>query len=68
MKNNYQHKRCPIVARVGAKPFTQLTHLLDYHDNAANVTNSAFYTNCVTAGRAIATSKQNNLSFLWPNP
>ena len=30
----------------------------DYYDSAANVTNSAFYSNCVTASGSIATSKQ----------
>ena len=32
--------------------------LLDYHDSAANVTNSAFYSNHVIASVPIATSKQ----------
>jgi len=34
------------------------TRLLDYHDNAANVANSAFCSNRVIANRPIATSKQ----------
>jgi len=34
------------------------TRLLDYHDSAANVANSAFHSNRVTASRPIATSKQ----------
>jgi len=34
------------------------TRVLDYHDCAANVANSAFYSNCVTASRPIANSKQ----------
>jgi len=34
------------------------TRLLDYHDSAANVTNSAFYSNRVTTSGAIAISKQ----------
>jgi len=34
------------------------TRLPEYHDSAANVTNSAFYSNCVTANAPIATSKQ----------
>jgi len=33
------------------------TRLPDYHGGAANVTNSAFYSNCVTASGPIATSK-----------
>ena len=39
------------------------TCLLDYHDCAANVANSAFYSKRVTTSRPIATSKQNTLSF-----
>jgi len=34
------------------------TRLRDYHVSAANVANSAFYSNRVTASRPIATSKQ----------
>jgi len=34
------------------------TGLPDYRDSAANVTNSAFYSKCVTASGPIATSKQ----------
>ena len=34
------------------------TRLHDYHDSAADVANSAFYSNRVTASRPIATSKQ----------
>jgi len=37
------------------------THLLDHHNSAANVTNSAFYSNRVTTSGPIATSKQNTL-------
>ena len=33
------------------------TRLLDYHESATNVANSAFYSNRVTASRPIATSK-----------
>ena len=34
------------------------TRLPDYHDSAANVTNSALCSNCVAASRPIATFKQ----------
>jgi len=34
------------------------TRLFDYRDRAANVANSAFYSNRVTASGPIATSKQ----------
>jgi len=34
------------------------TRLLDYHDSAANVTNSAFYSNRVTTNGPVVTSKQ----------
>jgi len=44
------------------------TRLFDYHDSAANVANSVFHSNRVTASRPIATSKQNNPVMLWPNP
>ena len=37
--------------------------LPDYHDIAANVANSAFYSDCVQ----IATSKQKHPVILWPN-
>jgi len=43
------------------------TRLLDYHDSAANVTNPAFYSNCVTASGPIAISKQKHPIILWPN-
>jgi len=36
------------------------TRLPDHHDSAANVTNSAFYSNCVAASGPIAISKQNH--------
>jgi len=39
------------------------TRLPDYHDSAANVTNSAFYSNRVTASGPIATSKQKHSKF-----
>jgi len=48
--------------------FHSKTRLLDYHDSAANVANSAFYSNHVTASRPIATSKQKHPVILWPNP
>jgi len=35
-----------------------MTCLLDYHDSAANVINTAFYFNYVTASGPIDTSKQ----------
>jgi len=44
------------------------TRLRDYHDSAANVANSAFYSNRVTASIVIATSKQKHPVILWPNP
>ena len=44
------------------------TRLPDYHDSAANVTNSAFYSNCVAASRPMATFKQKHTVILWPNP
>jgi len=40
------------------------TRLPDYHDSAANVTNLAFYSNCVTANGRIATSKQEHPAIL----
>jgi len=43
------------------------TRLPDYHDSAANVANSAFYSNGVTDSRPIATSKQKNPAILFPN-
>ena len=43
------------------------TRLLDYHDSAGNVTNSAFFYNLFTAGGPIASSKQKHLVILWPN-
>jgi len=43
------------------------TGLLDYHDNAANVANSAFCSNRVIANRPITTSKQKHPDVLWPN-
>jgi len=42
------------------------TRLLDYHDSAANVANSAFYSNRVTASRPIVTSNQKSQSFCDP--
>jgi len=44
------------------------TRLPDYYDSAANVTNSAFYFNRVTASGPIATSKQKHLVILSTNP
>ena len=44
------------------------TRLTDYHKSAANVENSALYSNHVAASRPIATSKQKHLVMLWPNP
>jgi len=44
------------------------TRLLDYHDSAANVANSAFYSNRVTTSRPTATSKLKHPVVLWPNP
>ena len=44
------------------------TRLHDCHDSAANVANSAFYSNLVTASTPIATSKQKHPAILWPNP
>jgi len=44
------------------------TRLPDYHDSAANMTNSVFYSNCVTASGPIATSNQKHPVILWPNP
>ena len=44
------------------------TRLHDYRDSAANVANSAFYSNHVTASRPIATSKEKHPVILWPNP
>jgi len=44
------------------------TRLPDYHDSAANVTNSAFYSNCVAVSGPIATSKQKHPVISWPNP
>ena len=44
------------------------TRLHDYHDYAANVANSAFYSNRVIASRPIANSKQKHPVILWPNP
>jgi len=44
------------------------TRLQDYHDSAANVANSAFYSNRVTTSRPTATSKQKHPVILWPNP
>ena len=44
------------------------THLPGYHDSAANVTNSAFYSNCVTVSGSIATCKQKHPIILCPNP
>jgi len=40
------------------------TRLHDYHDCAANVGNSAFYSNRVTASRPIATSKKTPCHFV----
>jgi len=57
--NHYnQNKWRPIMARVNTKnhPHSK-TRLSDYHDNAANVTNSACYSDCATACGPIATSK-----------
>jgi len=42
----------------GARLWQEKTHLPDYHDSAANVTNPVFYSNCVTGNRPITTSKQ----------
>jgi len=39
------------------------TRLFDYHDSAANVINSALYSNHVIASWPTATSKQHTLSF-----
>jgi len=39
------------------------TRLHDYHDRAANVANSEFYSSRVTARKPIATSYKNTLSF-----
>jgi len=44
------------------------TRLLDHHDSAANVANTTFYFNRVTASRPVATSKQKHPVILWPNP
>jgi len=44
------------------------THLPDYHDRAANVTNSALFSNCVTANGPIATFKQEHPVIFWSNP
>ena len=44
------------------------TRLHGYHDSAANVANSAFYSNRVTTSRPTATSKQKHPVILWPNP
>jgi len=52
-RKNHLHRKAP---------------LLDYHDGAANVANSAFYSNRVTASRPIATSRQKHPSILSPNP
>jgi len=41
------------------------TRLHDYHDSAANVVNSAFYSNCVTTSRLISTSKQKHPVIFW---
>jgi len=44
------------------------TRLHGYHDSAANVVNSAFYSYHVTASRPTATAKQKHPVILWPNP
>jgi len=44
------------------------TRLPDYHDSAANVANSAFYSNRVTASKPTPTSKHKHPVILWPNP
>jgi len=48
------------MARVNVKTMHlhSKTRVLDYHDSAANVVDSAFYSNRVTASRPMATSKQ----------
>jgi len=65
----FYNERCPIMVRDNAKTiYAVKTRLPDYHDSAANVANSAFYSNHVTASRPIATSKQKPPVILWPNP
>jgi len=44
------------------------TRLPDYNGSAADVTNSVFYANCVTASEPVATSKQKHPVILLPNP
>ena len=44
------------------------TRLHDSQNSAADVANSAFYSNHVTTSRPIATSKQKHPVILWPNP
>jgi len=50
-----------VVPDVGKSQHENHSHskarLPDYHDSAAKVLNSAFYSNCVTASRPVATYK-----------
>jgi len=52
----------------GARLWQEKTRLLDYHDSAANVTNSAIYSNRVTASGPVPTSKQKHPVILCTNP